>query len=255
MSWRHFLYLLYQTTRASYLQAEKNSSLGVIWHLLNPLFMTAVLFMVFRNVKLLGDIEHFQLFILIGLIHFNFFVNSTQRCASYFLSSRSLILNTTVPLELLVIRQICIEGLTLFIEVLLVLILGVFMGASLSASLLVYPLVFIGVLALGLGASLFLCGLVVFMADLNYVWALFCRLLFFLTPVFFSPTMLGDGFTRALLEFNPITRLIRIAREALLYGGPIDVVDLGLALVGPVLILLLGLSVFKATRARIPDYI
>ncbi len=255
MSWRHFLYLLYQTTRASYLQEEKNSSLGVIWHLLNPLFMTAVLFMVFRNVKLLGDIEHFQLFILIGLIHFNFFVNSTQRCASYFLSSRSLILNTTVPLELLVIRQICIEGLTLFIEVLLVLILGVFMGASLSASLLVYPLVFIGVLALGLGASLFLCGLVVFMADLNYIWGLFCRLLFFLTPVFFSPQMLGEGFTWALLEINPLTRLIRIAREALLYGGPIDVVDLGLALVGPILILLLGLSVFKATRARIPDYI
>ena len=41
---RQFLYVLYQTTRASYLAQEKNSSLGLIWHLLNPLFMTAVLF-------------------------------------------------------------------------------------------------------------------------------------------------------------------------------------------------------------------
>ena len=255
MSWRHFLYLLYQTTRASYLADEKNSSLGLIWHLLNPIFMTAVLFTVFRNVELLGEIENFQLFILIGLIHYNFFINSSQRASGYFLNSRSLILNTSVPLELLVIRQICIEGLTLIFEVILVLVLGMFMGASLSASVFVYPFIFIGILALGLGASLLLCGLVVFMADLNYVWGLFCRLLFFLTPVFFSVEVVGTGFTRALLEFNPLTRLITIAREALLYGGPISVTDLGLALIGPLLALVLGLLVFRATRARIPDYI
>jgi len=255
MNWRHFLYLLYQTTRASYLAEEKNSSLGIIWHLLNPLFMTAVLFMVFRNVGRLGEIENFQLYILIGLIHYNFFINSSQRSAGYFVNSRPLILNTTVPLELLVIRQVCIESVTLFIEVMLVLLLGIFMGATLTSSLLVYPFIFIGVLAMSLGASLFLCGLAVFMADLNYIWRIFCRLLFFLTPVFYSAEIVGDGITRSLLEFNPLTRLITTAREALLYGGPITATDLALALVGPMLILLLGLLVFKTNRTRIPDYI
>jgi ABC-type polysaccharide/polyol phosphate export permease len=110
-------------------------------------------------------------------------------------------------------------------------------------------------LVLFLGASLFLCGLVVFLADLNYIWGLFCRLLFFLTPVFFTPDVVGEGFTRALLEFNPLTRLIAMAREALLYGGSIGVADLGLALLGPMLVLVVGFSVFKATRTRIPDYI
>ncbi len=167
MGWRHFIYVLIQTTRASFLAQEKNSSLGLIWHLLNPILMTAVLFTVFKNIERLREIEHFQLFILIGLIHYNFFINSTTRSSSYFLNSRSLILNTTVPLELLVLRQTCIEGLTLFIEVLLVLFLGIFFGANLTSALLVYPLVFAGILALSLGASLLLCGLVVFLADLN----------------------------------------------------------------------------------------
>ena len=125
------------------------------------------------------------MFILIGLIHYNFFINSTTRSAAYFLISRSLILNTTVPLELLVLRQTCVEGLTLFIEVLLVLVLGMFMGTNFGSALLVYPLVFAGVLALSLGASLFLCGLVVFLSDLNYVWGLFCRMLF-LSHLYFS---------------------------------------------------------------------
>ena len=76
MNARHFVYMLYQTTRATYLAQEKNSSLGLIWHLLNPLLMTAVLFLVFRRVQFLQGIEHYPLFILVGLIHYNFFINA-----------------------------------------------------------------------------------------------------------------------------------------------------------------------------------
>jgi lipopolysaccharide transport system permease protein len=255
MSWRHFIYVLYQTTRASFLAQEKNSSLGLIWHLLNPILMTVVLFTVFRNVERLREIEHYQLFILIGLIHYNFFINSTTRSSSYFLNSRSLILNTTVPLELLVFRQICVEGLTLFIEVLLVLVLGIFMGAKFGSALLVYPLVFIGILALSLGASLFLSCLVVFLSDLNYVWGLFCRMLFFITPVFFTPEVVGEGMARTVIEMNPLSGLIKLAREALLYGGPVDPAQAGLALLGPFAVLILGGMLFNAVKPRIPDYI
>lgn len=255
MNWRHFIYVLYQTTRASFLAQEKNSSLGLIWHLLNPILMTAVLFAVFRNVERLREIEHFQLFILIGLIHYNFFLNSTTRSCGYFLNSRSLILNTTVPLELLVLRQTCIEGLALIVEVLLVLVLGIFMGADLNSALLVYPLIFAGILALSLGASLIMCGLVVFLSDLNYVWGLFCRLLFFITPVFFSPQIIGEGMARTVIELNPLTRLITLAREALLYGGPIDPARTALALAGPFVVLILGGMLFNAVKPKIPDYI
>jgi lipopolysaccharide transport system permease protein len=255
MNPRQFLYVLYQTTRAWFLAQEKNSSLGLIWHLLNPILMTTVLFLVFSNLERLRDIEHYQLFILIGLIHFNFFINTTTRSSTYFLNSRSLVLNTTVPLELLVLRQICTEGLTLVVEVMLVLILGAFMGATLNLALLVYPLVFIGVLALSLGASLILCGLVVFLSDLNYVWALFCRLLFFITPVLFSPEIVGEGTARMVLELNPLTQLIALAREALLYGGSIEPTQAVLALLGPLVVLVFGAMLFVTVKPKIPDYI
>ena len=255
MNGRHFGYMLYQATRATYLAQEKNSSLGLVWHLLNPLLMTAVLFLVFRRVQFLQGIEHYPLFILVGLIHYNFFINSTARSADNFLNSRALILNTTVPLELLVLRQTSIEGLTLFVEVLLVLALGAFMGVELGPVLLLYPVVFVSTLALSLGASLFLCALVVFLSDLNYIWGVFCRLLFFTTPVFFSAEIAGDGLARWVLELNPLTQLINVARESLLYGGAVSVAELGMAMVGPLAVLLLGLVVFRVSRDRIPDYI
>jgi len=255
MTGRQFLYVLYQTTRANYLAQEKNSALGLIWHLLNPLLMTAVLFLVFRNVQMLGQTEHYQLFILVGLIHYNFFVNATTSATGYFLGSRSLILSTTVPLELLVLRQGSVAGLTLLIEVILVLVLGAFMGVELSTALFVYPLIFAGQLALGLGASLFLCALVVFLSDLSYIWGVFCRVLFFLTTVFFSTEVAGDSLARTLLELNPLVRLIALARETLIYGGPIEVTEVGLALLGPAIVLALGATLFRALRRKIPDYI
>jgi len=154
-----------------------------------------------------------------------------------------------------VLRQTCVEGLTLFIEVLLVLVLGMFMGANFGSALLVYPLVFTGVLALSLGASLFLCGLVVFLSDLNYVWGLFCRMLFFITPVFFSPEVVGEGLARTVIDMNPLTGLVNLAREALLYGGPVDLEQAGLALLGPFVVLILGGMLFNAVKPKIPDYI
>lgn len=82
---------------AAHLAQEKNSSLGLIWHLLNPILMTVVLFTVFRNIERLREIDHYQLFILIGLIQYNFFINSTMRSSAYFLGSRSLILTLPFP--------------------------------------------------------------------------------------------------------------------------------------------------------------
>jgi ABC-type polysaccharide/polyol phosphate export permease len=129
------------------------------------------------------------------------------------------------------------------------------MGVDLTVLAWLYPLVFLGMLALTLGASLFLCALVVFFSDLNYIWGVFCRLLFFLTPVFFSADIAGDGAARWLLELNPLTQLIGVARQVLLYGGPVGAGQVALALAGPVLVLLFGALVFRAARAKIPDYI
>ena len=147
------------------------------------------------------------------------------------------------------------KGVAAGILVALVLALGVFFGANFTWMIALYPLIFLAVLALSLGASLFLCSLVVFLSDLNYVWSLFCRLLFFLTPVFFAPDVVGEGKARTLLELNPLTGIVTLARECLLYGGTISAGQMALAMVGPALVLLLGVVVFRSTRARIPDFI
>jgi ABC-type polysaccharide/polyol phosphate export permease len=57
------------------------------------------------------------------------------------------------------------------------------------------------------------------------------------------------------LEINPLTGLISLARNALVYGGPVSIGEVGLALLGPVLVLTFGAMTFRGSRRRIPDYI
>src|SRR5215472_13644765 len=71
------LNLLYQTTRAAFLAQEKHSALGMLWHLLNPLLTTVVLYAVFSNIMRANQVAHYPLFILAGLIQFNFFAHAT----------------------------------------------------------------------------------------------------------------------------------------------------------------------------------
>ena len=249
------LNLLYQTTRCSFLAQEKNSALGMLWHLLNPLAMSLVIYVVFSKLEFSSGIEHFPLYILAGLIHFNFFTHATTRAAEGMCNSRGIVLNATVPLEVLVLRSVCLEGLTYLVELALLAVLVVFLGGGLTFNLFYYVLVFLGMCLLTTGAALLLASVVVFLTDLTYIWGVFTRMLFFLTPIFYSAEMVDGGVGAMLIELNPLSQMVILGRKCLLDGEPLTLPEIGWAFVGPVVVLLLGWKLFQLTKSRIPDYI
>jgi ABC-type polysaccharide/polyol phosphate export permease len=252
---QNFLYLLYETTRCAFLEQEKNSLLGTLWHLLNPLAMSFVLYLVFSHVRQFAAMPHFGLYILVGVIHFNFFAHTTTHAAQGMLYSRNLVLNSTVPLEILVLRSVSLDGLTYLIELLIVLGLIAGVGQGLTWGVLGYGVTLVGIMMLTLGVSLLLACAVVFLTDLIYLWSVIVRLLFFLTPIFYAPDMLEHRLMTHLLAFNPLALLVMLGRKSLLdmqMVGPGDVIA---ALSGPVLILLVGWYTFQRAKGYIPDYI
>jgi len=250
-----FLNLLYQTTRCSFLAQEKNSALGMLWHLLNPLAMSAVIYVVFSQIPQFSGIRHFPLHILTGLIHFNFFTHATTHAAEGMLNSRSLVLNTTVPLEILVLRSVCIDGLTYLVELILIALLVVFVGGGLTLNLVYYVFVLLGMSLLTIGAAFAIASLVVFLTDLTYIWGVFTRMLFFLTPIFYSAEMVTHPVGAKLIQLNPLTQMVGLGRKCLLDGEPLAPSEIGWALLGPLVVLVLGWQVFQLTRSRIPDCI
>lgn len=247
--------LLYQTTRGAFLAQEKHSALGMLWHLLNPLLTTAVLYGVFSNVLHANPIPHYPLFILLGLIQFNFFAHGTTRAAEGLLASRSLVLNTTVPREILILRSVCLEAMTYLIEAAIVSLFVAMLGGGLSWNAAWFAAVIVAQFMMTAGVAFALGGAVVFLPDLTYVWGVVTRLLFFLTPIFYSIDMLPQTWLRALVHLNPIAGVVALGTRALLGGVPLTAWELVTVAVESLVVLAVGWRVFQALKLHIPEYI
>lgn len=247
------LNLLYQMVRCGFLSREKNSMMGLLWHLLNPLGMSLVIYAVFSNFQLFSDIPNFPFYILIGVINFNYFTQTTSKASEGMLRSRGLVLNTTIPREVIVFRAVCIDSVTYLIEVVMVLALIAFLGPGLTGSAFYYLFVIAGMWILTLGASLLLAGAVVYFTDLTYIWGLFSRMLFFMTPIFYSIDMIEQPWARELITLNPLYGIVSLGRSCLLEGMSLSVDELSAALLGPAILLIVGWLAFQRLKVNIPE--
>jgi len=249
-----FPYLLFQLTRCAFLAQEKNSALGILWHLLNPLAMAAVLYVVFSGSSTAAGTPSFGLFVLTGLIQFNFFANATAKTAFTLLTGRHLLLNTTVPAEMLVLQALAMEAATFACELVLVLAWISVAGHGITLGTLSYAFVALGLLLLTLGVAFVLASVVILFTDLNYIWSLATRMLFFLTPIFYAPATLTHPLA-ILLSFNPLAQLVTLGRRCLLEGQGLSLFEIAVVLVVPGLIAYAGWSVFERAKPLLPDYV
>lgn len=249
-----FLYLLFQLTRCAFLAQEKNSALGIVWHLLNPLAMAAVLYVVFAGSSTAAGTPSFGLFVLIGLIQFNFFANATAKTAFTLLTGRHLLLNTTVPAEMLVLQALAMEAATFACELVLVMGWIALVGSGLTLGALSYVFVGLGLLLLTLGVAFVLASFVILFTDLSYIWGLATRMLFFLTPVFYAPSTLTHPFA-VLIQLNPLAQLVTLGRRCLLEGQGLSLFEIAVVLVVPALIAAAGWWIFQRARPLLSDYV
>ena len=83
----------------------RRSVLGVLWTLLNPLFMMIILSVVFSNLFKF-DVENFPLYLLSGQVIFNFFSDATTSSMNSIIGSAGLIKKIYVPKYLFVLSRV-----------------------------------------------------------------------------------------------------------------------------------------------------
>ena len=118
-----------------------------------------------------------------------------------------------------------------------------------------YSYAVIGMAMLTLGCALLIAGTVVFLTDVLYVWSVGSRMLFFLTPIFYSVDLIDMPLAVRIIELNPLTPLVELGRKCVLDGQPLGMDEMAAGLAGPAVLLLVGLVLFQALKRRLPDYI
>ena len=180
----------------------KNSVLGILWSILNPMFLMLV-FTILFSVMANNQIRDYPIFVLAGLIPWNFFSGSLISGTTSITGNSGLVKKVYFPRELLPLAALLSNLVNfLFAFVVLVVFLYIF-GIGLTQHALWVPLILVTQLIFTLGLSLLLGSLTVFYRDVLMILEVVILAWFFMTPVFYSLELFGQSLTIAGITFNP----------------------------------------------------
>lgn len=220
----------------------RRSVLGVLWTLLNPLFMMIILSVVFSNLFKF-NVDNFPLYVLSGQVIFNFFSESTTNAMSSIISSGPLIKKIYVPKYLFVISRIVSSFINLLASFTALLFVMIVTRAELHWTMLLMPIPICLLVVFSMGVGLFLSAITVRFRDIMHLYSVFTTGLMYLTPVIYPMSLLPAGI-KVIVMINPITNYLMMFRDVMLNNTMLDPIHVLAGIVEAAIALLLGLYVF-----------
>lgn len=225
---KHYKYLLQQLVARDFKVKYKRSVLGVAWSVLNPLFTMLILNLVFSALFAMGkysDIKDYPIYLLTGLVLFNFFSEATNLCNGAVVGNFNLLTKVYIPKYIFPLSKVLSAAVNmLFSLIALYLIFFIEMargkGVSLSPThfLLLFDLACFVIFTIGVG--LILSTLTVFFRDMFYIWGVVLTAWQYLTPIMYPASMVNgtkyQGFMTTVFHVNPLYYFMYYARDCVL---------------------------------------
>jgi len=240
---RHYLDIVTVLAQKDFKVRYRNSILGFLWSLLNPLAYMAVLTLVF-SLLLRVNIPDFAAWSLIGLLVWRFFSIGTGQGLFSIVGNPSLVSKVYVPRHLIVLSNNVANFLGASLEFVALLPLLVMLGVSLTAYVLFLPAIMIMEFLLIFGLSLSLSSLNLKYRDFYQLWDIALQLGFFLSPIVYNVNLIPERF-RLMYSLNPITALIESVRSIFLLGQLPSAFDTGVVASSILVFLLIGFLIFR----------
>lgn len=250
--------LLWQIVGREVKARYKQSILGFLWVILNPLAQMLVMSFAFSTILRIptnsSENIPYSLFLFVALLPWNLFANSLSFSAGSLVSSGPLITKIYFPRTILVLATIIAKIIDfLFASIILIIFMIAFRIPITLNILWVLPL-FLIQQVFTIGLSLFLAASNLLYRDIQYLLNMILLLWMYATPVFYPANLVPDKF-RLIFQLNPMAVIINAYRQVILGGGEPKYSSIIIALVLSLIILLLGLSYFKSREKIFADNI
>lgn len=232
----------------------KNSVLGFLWSLLNPLLMMGVYTLVFTKI-LPSEIDHFEIYVLSGLLPWNWCTRSISACTTSLIDNSTVISKVYFPRFLLPVAVVLSEAIHFLLALPALFLLLVFFGVPFSPWVVYLPILFVIQLVLLIGLGLVFSTLNVVFRDTGMILEVLLLAWFFLTPIFYD---IGQAYPHAagwVYRLNPMASIIAQYRTILIYHGtpdPLFDIRAGVTAIG---ILLVGYWSFMTLNRNIGEYL
>lgn len=205
--------LLAELVRTDFKLRYQGSLLGYAWSLLRPLLLFLILYIVFvKFLKIGNSIPHYPVYLLFGMVLWNFFSEMTMQSVGSIVGRGDLIRKISIPRWIIVISTSFSALINLFLNLIVV---GIFMLVSnvpLHLSIIWLPLILIEVYFFSLGISFFLSAAFVKFRDIGYIWEVSMQGLFYLTPILYPLSRITNVTFQKIIMLNPMAQAMQQAR-------------------------------------------
>lgn len=250
--------LLYRTMLTNLTVKElsakyRESFLGFLWSLLNPLLTMLVYTLVFTTIMKI-NLPAFPVFLLSGTLAWNFMQFSVSSCATVITNNSNLIKKVYFPSEVLPLSIIFSNFINLLLNLIIFFIVSFLFHRGLSMYLLELPLLFAAEMLFVIGFSMIMATMTVWFRDIEHFIGVVMFAWFYVTPIVFPITMISAKY-HSWFMLNPMTLIIEQYQRVLYWHESINWHDLGIFTLIAAAVCLLGYSVIVMKKHRFAEEI
>ncbi len=193
----------------------QNSFLGYLWSVLKPLFLFAILYIVFiKFLRVDFGVKNSGNYLLLATVIWGFFAEGTGLCIGSIVGKGDLLRKISFPRYVVVLSSVASAAINLFLNMLVVSVFLVVGGIDFDLRILWIIPLFIELLVLVLGLGFVLSAAFVKLRDISYLWDVVLQALFYLTPILYSVSIL-PAYAQKILMMNPLAQIMQDLRYVL----------------------------------------
>jgi ABC-2 type transport system permease protein len=224
----------------------KRSVLGVLWSMLNPLLTSVVLNIIFSSVFPMD--EHYIVYVMAGLVVFNFYAETTNMAMVSIINSKSLITKVYIPKYIFPLSKILSSAINLLTSFIALLIVTLVTGLTVNVYYVALPVMMLSLMLFSFGMGCILCSVTVFFDDTRFLYSVFLTLLMYATPIMYPVSTLGSF--QHLMNVNPMYHYVTFIRDIVVDNRMPAIQTFALCYAFAVAACTGGLALFKRLQDR-----
>lgn len=231
----------------------RGTFLGVIWSLLNPVLLVLVYVVAFKFV-LRFRLANYPLWLLTGLLHWQFFAAATITSTNTLISNTNLIHNIYFPRIILPLAVVGSKGVHLLLYMVAYFLLFIPLGGHFWSGMLLYPCVLLLQTLFVIGITLGVSILTLFFRDLKHLLEVGIRMLFWLTPIIYNFSQIPE-WAQSWFRLNPMVSFV-ISYQDIFYLNQVpSLANWGFMILMAITSLGVGSYVFIRLKPKMEDYL
>jgi len=239
-------FLLRQLVSRDFKTKYKRSVLGVLWSFLNPLLMMFVQYIVFSTL-FKSDIPYFAVYLLIGIVFFNFFSEATNMGLMSIVGNASLITKVYIPKYIFPVSRVLSSAINLLISMVPLFFAVIISRIRITPAVLLLPFSIICMIAFCIGMCFILSAAMVYFRDIQFLWSVASMLWMYATPIFYPETILPQNLL-VLFKMNPMYHFIRFSRTIIIDGISPEPKAYLFCIIAAFVPLVIGAKIFKKAQ-------